>query len=56
MDVLAMYIVDNENLVVSKPYRASVSERYTLSRIIQEWKEVGIFTKIKPAYIYRLYY
>jgi len=36
-DVLAMDKLDDGNPVMSKPYRASASERDTISRIVQEW-------------------
>ncbi|KAL4135431.1 hypothetical protein QTP88_007040 [Uroleucon formosanum] len=49
-DVLAMDIVDDGKPVMSKPYRASASERETISRIVQEWMEAGIVTETKSAY------
>jgi len=49
-DVLAMDIVDDGKPVMSKPYRASASERETISRIVQEWKEAGIVTETKSSY------
>jgi len=49
-NVLEMDIVDDGKPVMSKPYRASASERETISRIVQEWKEAGIVTETKSAY------
>lgn len=45
-----MDIVDNGQPVVCKPYRASASERETISRIVREWKDEGIVTETKSSY------
>lgn len=49
-NALTMDIVDDGNPVVSRPYRASASERETISQIVREWKEAGIVTETKSAY------
>lgn len=49
-NILAMDIVDDGNPVVSKPYRASATERETISKIVQEWKEAGLVTETNSAY------
>lgn len=36
--------------VVSKPYRISLSERETISRIVNEWKGAGIVTETNSPY------
>jgi len=45
-----MDIVDDGQPVVCKPYRASASERETISRIVREWKEEGIVKETSSPY------
>lgn len=45
-----MDISDDAKPVVCKPYRCSMSEHETISRIVQEWKEAGIVTETKSPY------
>ncbi|CAI6357143.1 unnamed protein product [Macrosiphum euphorbiae] len=47
---IQMDIVDNGQPVVCKLYRASASERETISRIVREWKDEGIVTETKSSY------
>jgi len=49
-DIVQMDIVDTGQLVVSRPYRASATERETISRIVKEWKDVGIVTETNSPY------
>lgn len=49
-NTIEMDIVDDGNPVVCKPYRTSLSERETISRIVQEWKDAGIVTETRSAY------
>jgi len=49
-DVVQMDIVDTGQPVVSRPHRASATERETISRIVREWKDVGIVTETKSPY------
>jgi len=50
IDVIQMDIEDDGKPVVSKPYRTSASERNTISRIVQEWKDAGIVTETTSPY------
>jgi hypothetical protein len=45
-----MEIVDDGKPVVCKPYRVSLAERETISRIVKEWKDAGIVTETKSPY------
>jgi len=49
-DVIQMDILDTGQPVVSKPYRASATERETISRIVKELKDVGIVTETNFPY------
>lgn len=49
-DIIQMDIVDTGQPVVSRPYRASATERETISRIVKEWKDVGIVTETNSPY------
>ncbi|CAI6353555.1 unnamed protein product [Macrosiphum euphorbiae] len=49
-DVIQMDIVDTGQPVVGRPYRASATERETISRIVKEWKDVGIVTETNSPY------
>lgn len=46
-----MDIVDTRQPVVSRPYRASATERETISRIVKEWKDVGKVTETNSPYV-----
>ncbi|CAI6350091.1 unnamed protein product [Macrosiphum euphorbiae] len=48
--VIQMDIVDDGQPVVCKPYRASASERDTISRIVREWKDAGIVKETSSPY------
>jgi len=49
-DVIQMDIMDTGQPVVSRPYRASATECETISRIVKEWKDVGIVTETNYPY------
>jgi len=49
-NVVQMDIVDTGQPVVSRPYQASATERVTISRIVKEWKDVGIVTETNSPY------
>jgi len=49
-DVIQMDITDTGQPVASRPYRASATERETISRIVKEWKDVGIVTETNSPY------
>lgn len=49
-NVIQMDIEDDAKPVVSKPYRTSVSERNTISKFVQEWKDGGIVTETTSPY------
>lgn len=49
-DLIQMGIINNNDPVVSRPYRASVTECAKIDEIVSEWKAAGIVTESKLAY------
>lgn len=49
-DQIEMDIIDNDEPVFSKPYRATNAERTKIDQIVQEWKEAGLVTETNSPY------
>lgn len=49
-DLIQMDIIDNNQPVVSRPYRTTIDERTKIDQIVQEWKDAGLVTETKSSY------